>query len=60
MSDKIRVKLVRSPIGTKQRVRETVKGLGLGKVGTERELVRTASVEGMVKKLKHLVVELKD
>jgi large subunit ribosomal protein L30 len=60
MSDKIRVKLVRSPIGTKQRVRETVKGLGLGKVGTERELVRTASVEGMLKKLKHLVVELKD
>ena len=60
MFDKIRVKLVRSPIGTKQRVRETVKGLGLGKVGTERELVRTASVEGMLKKLKHLVVELKD
>jgi large subunit ribosomal protein L30 len=60
MSDKIRVKLIRSPIGTKQRVRETVKGLGLGKVGTERELVRTASVEGMLKKLKHLVVELKD
>ena len=60
MSDKIRVKLVRSPIGTKQRVRETVKGLGLGKLGTERELVRTASVEGMLKKLKHLVVELKD
>jgi hypothetical protein len=26
MADKIRVKLVRSPIGTKQRVRETVKG----------------------------------
>jgi large subunit ribosomal protein L30 len=60
MSDKIRVKLVHSPIGTKQRVRETVKGLGLGKVGSERELVRSPSVEGMLKKLKHLVVELKD
>jgi ribosomal protein L30/L7E len=32
MSDTIRVKLVRSPISTNQRVRETVKGLGLGKV----------------------------
>ncbi len=60
MSDKIRVKLVHSPIGTKQRVRETVKGLGLRKVGSERELVRSASVEGMLKKLRHLVVELKD
>ncbi len=60
MSDKIRVKLVRSPISTTRRVRETVKGLGLHKVGSERELVRNASVEGMVKRLKHLVVELKD
>jgi len=60
MSDKIRVKLVRSPISTTRRVRETVKGLGLGKVGTVRELERSAAVEGMVKRLKHLVVELKD
>jgi ribosomal protein L30 len=60
VSDKIRVKLIRSPISTTRRVRETVKGLGLGKVGSERELVRTPSVEGMIKRLKHLVVELKD
>ena len=60
MSDKIRVKLIRSPISTTQRVRETVKGLGLHKVGSERELKRSPAVEGMVKRLKHLVVELKD
>lgn len=60
MSDKIRVKLVRSPISTTRRVRETVKGLGLHKVGSERELVRSPSVERMVKRLKHLVIELKD
>jgi ribosomal protein L30 len=60
VSDKIRVKLIRSPISTTRRVRETVKGLGLGKVGSERELIRTPSVEGMIKRLKHLVVELKD
>jgi large subunit ribosomal protein L30 len=60
VSDTIRVKLVRSPISTTQRVRQTVKGLGLGKVGSERVLKRSASVEGMLKRLKHLVVELKD
>jgi len=60
VSDKIRVKLVHSPISTTRRVRETVKGLGLGKVGSERELERNPSVEGMIKRLKHLVVELKD
>jgi ribosomal protein L30 len=60
VSDKIRVKLIRSPISTTRRVRETVKGLGLGKVGSERELKRSPSVEGMIKRLKHLVVELKD
>lgn len=59
-SDKIRVKLVGSPISTNRRVRETVKGLGLGKVGSVRELNRSAAVEGMIKRLKHLVVELKD
>ncbi|HKN14785.1 MAG TPA: 50S ribosomal protein L30 [Candidatus Binatus sp.] len=60
MSEKIRVKLVGSPISTNRRVRETVKGLGLGKVGSVRELKRSAAVEGMVKRLKHLVIELKD
>jgi large subunit ribosomal protein L30 len=60
MSDTIRLKLFRSPIGTTTRVRETVRGLGLTRIGSTSELKRTASVEGMVKRLKHLVVELKD
>jgi large subunit ribosomal protein L30 len=55
MSDTIRVKLVNSPIGTNKRVRATVRGLGLGKVGSQRELKRTAAVEGMIRRLKHLV-----
>ncbi|HUY26597.1 MAG TPA: 50S ribosomal protein L30 [Candidatus Binataceae bacterium] len=55
MSDTIRVKLVHSPIGTNKRVRATVRGLGLRKVGSERELKRTAPVEGMIRRLKHLV-----
>jgi large subunit ribosomal protein L30 len=55
MADTIRIKLVRSPIGTKQRVRQTVKGLGLGKLGSERTLQRSAPVDGMLRRVRHLV-----
>jgi large subunit ribosomal protein L30 len=55
MSDTIRVKLVRSPISTTTRVRQTVKGLGLGKIGSERELKRSPEVDGMIRRIKHLV-----
>ncbi len=58
MADRIRIKLVRSPIGTTQRVRETLRGLGLTRVGRERELARTPMVEGMLRRVSHLVVEL--
>ncbi len=60
MADKIRVKLTRSPIGTTERVRQTVRGLGLRRVGSERELERTAMVEGMLRRVAHLVIELKN
>ncbi len=60
MADTIRVKLVRSPIGTNSRVRETVKGLGLARVGAVRELKRSSVVEGMLRRVAHLVVEVKD
>jgi large subunit ribosomal protein L30 len=55
MADTITVRLVRSPIGTKRRVRETLKGLGLGKVGSERELKKSPAVEGMIRRVPHLV-----
>ena len=55
MSDTIRVKLVKSPISTTTRVRQTVKGLGLRKVGSVRELKRTPEVDGMIRRIKHLV-----
>jgi large subunit ribosomal protein L30 len=55
MSEIVRVKLVRSPIGTTDRVRQTLKGLGLGRLGSERELKRTAAVEGMLRRVQHLV-----
>ena len=55
MAEKIRIRLVHSPIGTTARVRETLKGLGLGKLGSERELERSASVDGMIRRVSHLV-----
>ena len=59
MSDTIRIKLIHSPIGTTERVRATVKGLGLRRIGAEREIKRTPAAEGMIKRIPHLVVEVK-
>jgi large subunit ribosomal protein L30 len=59
MAETIRIKLARSPIGTTDRVRQTLKGLGLNRIGRERELKRTPMVEGMLRRVAHLVIELK-
>ena len=57
MSDKKLVKVTqeRSPIGRKLYQRQTLIGLGLNKIGRSRELEDTASVRGMINKVKHLV-----
>ncbi len=60
MDQTITIKLVRSPIGTTQRVRETLKGLGLGKVGSSRRLKLTRPVVGMLRRVSHLVDEVKE
>ena len=51
----IRVRQVRSPIGRTQDQWATLRGLGLGKIGRERELEDTPAVRGMVRKVSHLV-----
>jgi large subunit ribosomal protein L30 len=58
MAGTIHIKLVRSPIGTTQRVRQTLKGLGLGKVGSSKRLQRTPAVLGMIRRVSHLVDEV--
>jgi large subunit ribosomal protein L30 len=58
MTETIHIKLVRSPIGTKQRVRQTLKGLGLGKVGSGKKLQRTPQVMGMIRRVSHLIDEI--
>ena len=60
MSDKktLKVKLVRSPIGCKQSHRDTVRGLGLRRVNSERVLEDTPAVLGMINKIAYLVLVL--
>ncbi|MBN2691036.1 MAG: 50S ribosomal protein L30 [Thiomonas sp.] len=57
MSDKkiIKIKLVRSVIGTRESHRATVRGLGLRKLNSVRELEDTAAVRGMIRKVSYLV-----
>jgi large subunit ribosomal protein L30 len=51
----VRVQLVRSPIGTQQSHRDTVRGLGLRRVNSVSELQDTPSVRGMINKIAYLV-----
>ena len=52
---KLKVQLVRSPIGTKQSHRDTVRGLGLRRVNSVSELEDTPAVRGMINKISYLV-----
>ena len=57
MADKttLTVKLVKSVAGTRQSHRDTVRGLGLRKVSSERVLEDTPAVRGMINKVSYLV-----
>ncbi|KAF1046618.1 50S ribosomal protein L30 [Xylophilus sp.] len=51
----VKVQLVRSPIGTKQSHRDTVRGLGLRKLNSVSELKDSPEVRGMINKISYLV-----
>jgi large subunit ribosomal protein L30 len=51
----LKVKLVRSPIGTRAAHRATVRGLGLRKLNSEAVLEDTPAVRGMINKISYLV-----
>lgn len=51
----VKVQLVRSPIGCKESHRATVRGLGLRKLGSVRELQDSPAVRGMINKISYLV-----
>ena len=52
---KLKIQLVRSPIGTKESHRATVRGLGLRGINSVSELVDTPAVRGMINKISYLV-----
>jgi large subunit ribosomal protein L30 len=52
---KLTVTLVRSPIGTKEAHRATVRGLGLRGINSKSELQDTPAVRGMINKISYLV-----
>ena len=53
--NKVTVQLVRSPIGTQESPRATVRGLGLRKLNSTSELQDTPEVRGMINKISYLV-----
>jgi len=54
-ANKVKVQLIRSPIGTKESHRATVRGLGLRGVNSVNELEDTPAVRGMINKISYLV-----
>lgn len=52
---KVRITLVKSPIGYNKKQRDTVRALGLLKINASREVTLTPHMQGMVDKVIHLL-----
>lgn len=52
---KLRITLVRSPIGYPERQRETVRGLGLRRINSRVIREDRPEIRGMIRKIAHLV-----
>ncbi len=55
MGNKLKITLVRSPIGRPDKQRKVLNGLGLKKMNKTVVLMDTAEIRGMVRKVSHLV-----
>lgn len=55
MANTIKIKLVKSTIGTKPKQRKTVQALGLRKIGSVVEKEDNPQMRGMIKVVSHLV-----
>ena len=55
MADKLKITLVKSPIGAIPKHKKTVEALGLRKLNKTVELPDNASTRGMVAQVRHLV-----
>lgn len=55
MANEIMITLVKSSIGSNKSQRDTLKALGLNKVGSTSTKPNNDSTQGMIKKVAHLV-----
>jgi large subunit ribosomal protein L30 len=55
VGNKLKITLVRSPIGRPEKQRKVLGGLGLKKMNKTVFLVDTAEIRGMIRKVSHLV-----
>ncbi len=55
MADKLKITLVKSPIGAIPKQRATVEALGLRKLNKTVEMPDNAAVRGMIQRVRHLV-----
>jgi large subunit ribosomal protein L30 len=52
---KVRIKQVRSTIKRPKNQKLTIQALGLGKINKEVEVEKTPQIEGMIRKVSHLI-----
>lgn len=55
MTERLRITLNRSPIGSRRGQKRTVRALGLRRINQTVELGDTPTIRGMVNKVSHLV-----
>ena len=55
MAEKLRITLVKSPIGAVPKNRKTVEALGLTKLNKTVEMPDNAAVRGMIRQVSHMV-----
>ena len=55
MADRVKITLVKSPIGAVPKQRKTIEALGLRKMHKTVEMPNNDAVKGMVQQVRHLV-----
>jgi large subunit ribosomal protein L30 len=55
MAQKLKITLVKSPIGRPEKHRKVLRGMGLTKLNKTVELEDSPAIKGMIQKVSHLV-----
>lgn len=55
MTQEIKIKLVKSPIGYNKKQRAVLTALGLRKINQEKVMVNNSAVRGMIRKVQHML-----